>query len=207
MGAASHRILRMWLSPDQMDSLLYWENPRDSGIACGSILVCLLAVRYISLISVIGNLSLALVTATMSFRIYKSVLAAVNKTQEGHPFKAFLELDIFIPEATLVSTMENLANRVNAVLSSLKSVILVENIVESVKFCLAMYLLSYVGALMTGLTLLTLTWTAAFSLPRLYRDNQTKIDEAILPLKTKLEEVQEKLSASLPAAITGKKEE
>ena len=37
--------------------------------------------------SVIGNLSLALVTATMSFRIYKSVLAAVNKNQEGHPFK------------------------------------------------------------------------------------------------------------------------
>ena len=30
---------------------------------------------------------MALVTATMSFRIYKSVLAAVNKNQEGHPFK------------------------------------------------------------------------------------------------------------------------
>jgi len=195
------------LQNPRVRSLLYWDNPRDSGIVCGSVLVCLLAVRYISLISVLGNLSLALVTATMSFRIYKSVLAAVNKTQEGHPFKAFLELDISIPEATLVSTMENLAARVNAVLASLKSVILVENIVESVKFCLAMYLLSYVGALMTGLTLLTLTWTAAFSLPRLYRDNQTKIDEAILPLKTKLEEVQEKLSASLPAAITGKKEE
>ena len=38
-------------------------------------------------LSVLGNLSLALVTATMSFRIYKSVLAAVNKTNEGHPFK------------------------------------------------------------------------------------------------------------------------
>ena len=70
-----------------MRSLVYWDNPRDSGIVCGSLLVCLLAVRYISLISVVGNLSLALVTATMSFRIYKSVLAAVNKTQEGHPFK------------------------------------------------------------------------------------------------------------------------
>merc|ERR1712025_690229 len=186
----SRLVFTMWLSPDQMNSLMYWDNPRDSGIVCGSVLVCLLAVRYISLISVLGNLSLALVTAPMSFRIYKSVLAAVNKTQEGHPFKAFLELDISIPEATLVSTMENLAARVNAVLASLKSVILVENIVESVKFCLAMYLLSYVGALMTGLTLLTLTWTAAFSLPRLYRDNQAKIDEAIFPLKTKLEEVQ-----------------
>merc|ERR1712126_351010 len=161
----------------------------------------------ISHLSVCWVICPSLWSPTMSFRIYKSVLAAVNKTQEGHPFKAFLELDISIPEATLVSTMENLANRINTVLASLKSVILVENIVESVKFCLTMYLLSYVGALMTGLTLLTLTWTAAFSLPRLYRDNQTKIDEAILPLKTKLEEVQEKLSASLPAAITGKKEE
>merc|ERR1712013_466566 len=97
LRAARHRILRMWLSPDQMDSLLDWENPRDSGIACGPILVCLLPATYISLISVIGNLSLALVTATMSFRIYKSVLAAVNKTQEGHPFKQFLDIDVTLP--------------------------------------------------------------------------------------------------------------
>ena len=39
------------------------------------------------IVSVVGNLSLALITATLSFRIYKSVLAAVNKTNEGHPFK------------------------------------------------------------------------------------------------------------------------
>merc|ERR1711962_85317 len=129
---------KMLLEQPRIRSLVYWDNPRDSGVLCGAVLVCLLAVRYISLISVLGNLSLALVTATVGFRIYKSVLAAVNKTQEGHPFKAFLEVDISIPEATLVSTMENLAARV--------------------KFCLAMYLLSYVGALMTGLTLLALTW-------------------------------------------------
>merc|ERR1712158_192129 len=90
-------LSKMWLSSGQWKSLQYWDNPRDSGIICGSVLVCLLAVRYISLISVIGNLSLALVTATMSFRIYKSVLAAVNKNQEGHPFKAFLDIDIRIP--------------------------------------------------------------------------------------------------------------
>ena len=98
-------LSKMWLSSGQWNSLLYWDNPRDSGIICGSVLVCLLAVRYISLVrsisiftsknnhhladifSVIGNLSLALVTATMSFRIYRSVLTAVNKTQDGHPFK------------------------------------------------------------------------------------------------------------------------
>jgi hypothetical protein len=40
----------MWVSSDLATSLVYWENPRESGIACGSVLVCLLAVRYISLI-------------------------------------------------------------------------------------------------------------------------------------------------------------
>merc|ERR1712038_2082582 len=91
------RSLTMWLSKDCLNSLIYWDNPRDSGIAFGSVLVCLLAVRYISLISVMGNLALALVTATMSFRIYKSVLAAVNKTSEGHPFKQYLEVDVTLP--------------------------------------------------------------------------------------------------------------
>merc|ERR1711874_644376 len=115
-----HRIYpspAMILGNPRVRSLVYWDNPRDSGVLCGSVLACLLAVRYISLISVLGNLSLALVTATMSFRIYKSVLAAVNKTQEGHPFKAFLELDISLPESGLVSTMETLAVRTNGVLA------------------------------------------------------------------------------------------
>merc|ERR1712203_595004 len=99
-------LSKMLLSSAQWNSLLYWDNPRDSGIVCGSVLVCLLAVRYISLISVVGNLSLALVNATLSFRIYKSVLSAVNKTNEGHPFKQFLDVDVTLP-ADKVSNLSN----------------------------------------------------------------------------------------------------
>ena len=58
----------MWFDSGVLSSLVYWENPRESGMVMGPVLVCLLAVRYISLISVIGNLALALVTATLSFR-------------------------------------------------------------------------------------------------------------------------------------------
>jgi len=197
----------MWLNPDQMNSLLYWENPRDSGIACGSVLVCLLAVRYISLISVIGNLSLALVTATMSFRIYKSVLAAVNKTQEGHPFKQFLDIDVTLPADKVAEITDAVFNKLNSILAKLKSVLLVENVLESLKFAVAMYVLTYIGALMNGLTIVTLVWVGYFSLPRVYRDNQKQIDEAINPLKSKLDDLQAKLQSALPASIVGKKEE
>ena len=69
-----------------------------------------------------------------------------------------------------------------------------------------MYLLTYIGALLNGLTLVTLTWVAMFSVPRVYKDNQKQIDEAIDPLKSKLEDLQAKLQTALPASIVGKKE-
>jgi len=217
----------MWLSPNQMNSLLYWENPRDSGIICGSVLVCLLAVRYISLISVIGNLSLALVTATMSFRIYKSVLAAVNKTNEGHPFKQFLEVDVTLPADKVSSLSDSFFSKLNSILLKLKSILLVENTVESVKvrkmidFSSSSFIWHFNA---TGIpkrwssmkmplpvalyeTIVTLAWVGMFSAPRVYRDNQKQIDEAILPLKTKFDDLQGKLQAALPASIVGKKDE
>merc|ERR1711868_32071 len=204
---SSSSTIKMWLSPNQMNSLLYWENPRGSGIICGSVLVCLLAVRYISLISVIGNLSLALVTATMSFRIYKSVLAAVNKTNEGHPFKQFLEVDVTLPADKVSSLSNSFFPQLNAILLKLKSILLIENVIEPVKFTVSMYLLTYVGAIMNGLTIITLTWVAMFSVPRVYRDNQKQIDDALLPLKSKFDDLQGKLQAALPASIVGKKDE
>jgi len=197
----------MWLSSDLLSSLVYWENPRDSGLAFGPVLVCLLAVRYISLISVLGNLALALVTATVSFRIYKSVLAAVNKTSEGHPFKQYLECDVTLPADKVDRLTQSCLARCNGFLAKLKSVFLVEDILESIKFAVVMYLLTYVGAMANGLTLVILAWVGLFSLPRLYRDNQKQIDDAILPLKTKLEELQAKAQSALPGAMTGKKEE
>ena len=77
----------MWLTPEVREHLIYWKNPRDSGIIFGAVLVILVAVRYVSIISVLANLGLALIVSTMAFRIYKSVLSAVNKTEDGHPFK------------------------------------------------------------------------------------------------------------------------
>merc|ERR1712211_233999 len=187
----AHTHTRM-LSSDQLNALIYWENPRNSGIVFGPMLVCLLAVRYISLISVIGNVALALVTATISFRIYKSVLAAVNKSSEGHPVRQFMDSDVALP-----------ADKV----AQLKSIFLVEDVLESVKFGVSMYLLTYVGAILNGLTVLILAWVGLFSLPRVYRDNQKQIDDAVLPLKAKLEELQAKVMAAVPAYIAGKKDE
>ena len=70
-----------------------------------------------------------------------------------------------------------------------------------------MYLLTYLGAIINGLTILTLAWVGVFTGPRVYRDNQKQIDDAVMPLKTKLDDLQAKMQSSLPASIVGKKQE
>ena len=60
----------------------------------------------------------------------------------------------------------------------------------------AMYLLTYVGRMINGLTILILIWVSVFSAPRIYKDNQAKIDEAIAPIKIKIEELMSKFKGA-----------
>ena len=91
---------KMWLTPELKEHLIYWKNPRDSGIVFGLVLVFLIGIKHVSIISVLANMSLALITSTMAFRIYKSVLSAVNKTQDGHPFKVSTYFHYYLPILT-----------------------------------------------------------------------------------------------------------
>ena len=70
-----------------VESLIYWRDPKKSGPVFGGVLVVLLALTYFSLISVVAYLSLIGLTGTITFRIYRNVVQAVQKTGDGHPFK------------------------------------------------------------------------------------------------------------------------
>ena len=70
-----------------------------------------------------------------------------------------------------------------------------------------MYLLTYVGRWMNGLTLLVVIWCGLFSVPRVYRDNKAQIDEALAPIKAKIDEAMAKVRASMPAGTSAAKKE
>jgi len=114
-----------------------------------------------------------------------------------------------MPEEKARDASSAFLRRFNAAVLKLRSLILIEDFVESLKFAAAMYLLTYVGRWMNGLTLLMLFWVVAFTAPRIYRDNQKQIDDALAPLKAKLSEVMDKAKTSVggSAAAVAKKEE
>jgi len=187
----------MWLTPELQEHLVYWNNPLESGVVFGSILVLMVAVKYMSLISVLANLGLALVTSTVAFRIYKSVLQAVKKTEDaGHPFKKYLDVDTTLASEKVLELTDKLVNSLNGLLKKLKTIFLVEDFVESLKFAVAMYLMTYVGRMINGMTILILIWVTIFSAPRIYRDNKAKIDEAIAPIKVKVDELMSKIKGA-----------
>jgi len=183
--------------------LVYWRDPKKSGIVFGSVFVVLLAFAFLSFISVVAYTSLAILSGTLAFRVYKSVLAAVQKTNEGHPFKEYLEVDLTVSNEKAQEVSTTVVSHLNTLANKLRSLFLVEDIVESAKFGGLLYFLTYIGAWFNGLTLVILAFIALFALPKVYETNKTIIDQYIDLVMGKVTEITAKVQAIIPF---GKKE-
>ncbi|GAA6234518.1 reticulon-3-B-like [Lates japonicus] len=67
--------------------LVHWKEPKKSAAVFGLSLLVLVSVATLSVISVVSYLLLACLCVTITFRVYKSVIQAVQKSDEGHPFR------------------------------------------------------------------------------------------------------------------------
>ncbi|KAJ3657272.1 hypothetical protein Zmor_009088 [Zophobas morio] len=203
-----------WFNPERLnpkvESLIYWRDPKKSGPVFGGVLVVLLALTYFSLISVVAYLSLIGLTGTITFRIYRNVVQAVQKTGDGHPFKDFLELDVSLPQDKVKEVSEVAVAHINAAVVELRRLFLVEDLVDSIKFGVLLWTLTYLGSWFNGMTLIIIAWVALFTLPKVYEANKTQIDANLEIVRTKLAEITSKVKAAIPIgkkAVEEKKEQ
>ncbi|NXY84654.1 RTN1 protein, partial [Alcedo cyanopectus] len=169
--------------------LLYWRDIKQTGIVFGSLLLLLFSLTQFSVVSVVAYLALAGLSATISFRIYKSVLQAVQKTDEGHPFKAYLEMEMNLSQDQIQKYTDCLQLYVNSTVKELRRLFLVQDLVDSLKFAVLMWLLTYVGALFNGLTLLIMAVVSMFTLPVVYDKYQAQIDQYLGLVRTHINTV------------------
>ncbi|XP_046503487.1 reticulon-1 [Equus quagga] len=190
----------LFLNKQKAIDLLYWRDIKQTGIVFGSFLLLLFSLTQFSVVSVVAYLALAALSATISFRIYKSVLQAVQKTDEGHPFKAYLELEISLSQEQIQKYTDCLQFYVNNTLKELRRLFLVQDLVDSLKFAVLMWLLTYVGALFNGLTLLLMAVVSMFTLPVVYVKHQAQIDQYLGLVRTHINAVVAKIQAKIPGA-------
>jgi len=181
-----------------VSELVYWRDPKKTGIVFGSIFVVLIALTLLSLISVVAYTSLAVLTGTFAFRVYKSVLQAVQKTNDGHPFKEYLDLDLAVSSDKGQELSTVVINYLNTTVGQLRRLFLVEDLVDSAKFGLFLYALTYIGSWFNGLTLLILSFVALFALPKVYETNKTVIDQYIDLVWGKIAEISDKVTTAVP---------
>ncbi|CAH0702633.1 unnamed protein product [Spodoptera exigua] len=194
--------LDAWFDPQRLhpevESLIYWRSAAHSGLALGAGLALLVALACCSVVSVLAYASLLALSAAVAFRIYKNVLQAVQKTNDGHPFKWLLERDISVPAERAQSLAAAATAHLNAALAELRRLFLVEDLVDSLKFGVLLWCLTYVGACFNGITLIILGWIALFTLPKAYEMNKAQVDANLELVRGKINEISAKVRAAVP---------
>ncbi|XP_037710155.1 reticulon-1 isoform X1 [Drosophila subpulchrella] len=194
--------LDAWFKPErlhpQVESLIYWRDVKKSGIVFGAGLITLVAISSFSVISVFAYLSLLALFGTVAFRIYKSVTQAVQKTNEGHPFKEYLELDLTLSQDKVQNIAGVAVAHINGFTSELRRLFLVEDIIDSIKFGVILWVFTYVGAWFNGMTLVILAFVSLFTLPKVYENNKQSIDTYLDLVRSKLTEITDKIRVAIP---------
>uniref|UniRef100_A0A8C5DXL2 Reticulon n=1 Tax=Gouania willdenowi TaxID=441366 RepID=A0A8C5DXL2_GOUWI len=196
-GKAAVSILLDGFDKQKAIDLLYWRNVKQSGAVFSSVLLLLFSLTQFSVVSVGAYLALAALSASISFRIYKSVLQAVQKTDEGHPFKAYLEMEIALSQDQISKYADRILLYSNTCMKELRRLFLVQDLIDSLKFAVLMWLLTYVGALFNGLTLLILAVVSMFTMPLVYEKHQAQIDQYMGLIRTHVNSVVGKVYKSL----------
>ncbi|MEQ2197029.1 hypothetical protein XENOCAPTIV_021348 [Xenoophorus captivus] len=113
--------------------LLYWRDVKTTGVVFGASLLLLLSLTVCSIVSVCSYIGLALLSVTICFRIYKGILQAIQKSDEGHPFKQYLDQEVALSDDTVHKYSDVVLEKLNKTIEELRRLFLVEDLVDSIK--------------------------------------------------------------------------
>merc|ERR1719288_38346 len=131
----------------------------------------------------------------------------LKKEASCNPLAKVTELNLSVPEDKVNQLANKATTNLNAALIELKRLFLVENMLDSVKFGLSLWVLTYIGSWFNAMTLILLSWVGLFSIPKVYLNNKTQIDPVLDKVKAQLNEISGKVAAMIPQAKPAEKTE
>ncbi|KAM6933521.1 LOW QUALITY PROTEIN: reticulon-2a [Xenentodon cancila] len=173
--------------------LIYWKDTEKTGMVLTGIVVGLLSLFQLSIITVVSTVSLAVMCFTISVRIYYQLLYVLNWGDGEHPFKSYLDVDISFSGEQADRYMQKAIVMTLSAADSLKRLFFVGNLFESLKFLTLMYLVTYLGDLCNGLTLLIISVIALFSLPLFYQRRQEEVDSFVAKVLARIDSIKDTL--------------
>merc|ERR1712172_13363 len=99
-------------------------------------------------------------------------------------------MPVTIPTETISNMSPCVAGTLNKVTTELRRLFLVENMVDTLKFGVSLWMLTYIGSWFNMLTLVILGWIALFATP--------KLDQVIGQVMAQVEDAKSKVLALIP---------
>ncbi|GAB0201931.1 reticulon-2 [Grus japonensis] len=180
--------------------LLYWRAPGRSALALAGVLGTLGCLARFSAVSVGAYGALAVLGVTLPLRLHRLTLGALRRRPPEHPCRTQWEGAVGLSPEEQQRWARRLARHLAAATRTLTRLFLVHSVPESLKFAFFFYLLTYVGAVCNGLTLLGAGVIGAFTFPVLYRHHQAQIDQYVSLVRNHLGHLRARIQAKLPSA-------
>ncbi|XP_037544021.1 reticulon-2b [Nematolebias whitei] len=163
--------------------LVYWRNLRRTGVVFTGLVIGLASLFQLSVITVFSHILLGVMCITFPLCFYYKLLELLHWSHGYHPFQSYLDYDSSLTDNETVMLVEEAVLMIAFAVSELKRLLFIESIIDSIKFVLFLYLLTYIGTETTGLTLVMAAVIALFSLPLLYKKQQVRIRRVVRAVK------------------------
>lgn len=179
--------------------ILLWRDIKVSAIVFVSGFVLLVCLTQFSVVSVITNIALICLAPMLALRLLLTARSAVSKSEFEHPLKVYLSKDIQVPKEKADLVGEKVAEVTVSITTKLRNLFLVDDLSDSLKLLVVLYILSYIALWFSGITLSFIGFIGAFIVPKIYDMYQTEIDSCMRKIKSAVDEVLQKITAKVPA--------
>lgn len=178
--------------PKCMVDLVMWRDVKKTAPVVLGGLALLTMLVNLSLISVFAYCGLFLLVCA---GITKALFKFAPKMVENCPFTTCVcptdesKKTCEVTREQAERVVDKLLPRVNAMLLGSREVFLVANPIETAKFALIFWILTYVGACFNLITLIITAFVLAFTVPRVYEQFQPQFDNVGALIKAHLGQV------------------
>lgn len=182
----------------RMRYIILWRDPRTSGAIFLSLLLVFISLVYYSVIEVATCIAIPCLIVTLAIRCVSAAKCFFLKKQMENPFQCWLAEEWEISGNRMDSINKLVADTVNRIAVNIKKKILVEDVFDSLKGLLYLFVWYYIGKCLSGMALLFIGFVGLFTIPKLCEVYRRELDVLYKRLDQKYNEIMPRLQERIP---------
>lgn len=190
-------IMPFRLNRQLLKRLVMWDDPIISSSVFCTGMIGLTALSYYPLVCVLSYLGLFLLGLSSGLHVLTRASRAVLQREINNPLESVSTMDPSVSPESVQRMITTSVAPFNRVITRLHKLLILDDWVESLKFGLQLWAVSFFGSWFSMMTLLTVSWVGVFTLPKIYDTNQTRVDTAVQRIKREVSRGRDKVEAFL----------